>query len=207
VQAMPVPQVHAPLEEQPSANPAPHAAHVPPGAAQAAMESGVQTFPVQHPVGHEVESHTQVPPEQCSPRAHGAPVPHWQVPLAEHVSARTVSHATHVAPAAPQVPSARVLQVVPSQQPSGQDVESQTHWPARQRWPVVHTAPPPHVQAPAVHPSAAVPSHALHAAPAVPHVVADAWLQVSPEQQPLGHTQPLQTPPLHCSLAPQAAQA
>lgn len=205
--AAPVPQRHAPLEEQLSASPGVHAAHVWPGAAHAAVESVVHTFPLQHPVGHDVASQTQAPPEQCSPAAHGAPVPHWQVPLAEHVSARTESHVTHVAPAAPQLPSARVLHVVPSQQPSGHDVESQTHCPARQRWPVAHVAPPPHVQAPAVHPSAALASHALHAPAAVPHVVTVALLHVSPEQQPSGHTQPLQTPPLHCSVAPQAAQA
>jgi hypothetical protein len=127
--------------------------------------------------------------------------------LAEQVSARTVSQATHVAPAVPQVPNARVLHVAPSQQPSGHDVESQTHCPARQRWPVVHAALPPHVQAPAVHPSAALVLHAVHAPAAVPHVVTDAEWHVSPEQQPSGHTQPLHTPPLHCSVAPQGAQA
>ncbi len=165
----------------------------------------MQTFPLQHPVGHEVASQMQAPPEQCNPGEQAAPVPHSHVPLAEHVSARTVSQATQVAPADPHVPSARVLQVVPSQQPSGQDVESQTHWPARQRWPVVHAALPPQVQAPAVHPSAVPALHAVQAPAAVPHVVTDAGWQVSPEQQPSGHTQPLHTPALHCSVAPQGA--
>lgn len=167
----------------------------------------MQTLPVQHPVGHEVASQTQAPPEQWRPGAQGAPVPHAHVPSAAQVSARTASHATHVAPEAPQLSSARVLHVVPSQHPSGHDVESQTHCPARQRWPVVHAALPPHVQAPAVHPSAAVVSHAVQAPAAVPHVVADAGWHVSPEQQPSGHTQPLHTPALHCSLAPQGAHA
>ena len=56
-------------------------------------------------------------------------------------------------------------------------------------------------------PSAVWASHAMHAPPAVPHVVAVAALHVSPEQQPSGHTQPLHTPAVHCSVAPQGAQA
>ena len=204
--AAPEPQVQAPLAEQPSAEPAVHAAHVCPGGAHAVVDSVVQTFPVQHPAGHDVASHTQAPPEQCNPAAQGAPFPHWHDPPAEHVSERTLSHATHVAPDAPQLPSERVLHVAPSQQPSGHEVESQTHCPARQRWPVEQAAAPPQLHDPEVHPSARA-SHAMQAPPAVPHVVVDATLHVSPEQQPSGHTQPLHTPPLHCSVAPQAAQA
>jgi hypothetical protein len=59
---------------------------------------------------------------------------------------------------------------------------------------------------PAVQPSAS-PPHAVHAPPPVPQVVADAGLQVIPEQHPPGHTQPLQTPPLHVCVAGHASHA
>jgi hypothetical protein len=57
----------------------------------------------QHPLAHEVASQTQAPPTQCCPTAHGAPVPHAQVPPA-HVSERTESHATQAEPVAPLMP-------------------------------------------------------------------------------------------------------
>jgi len=46
-----------------------HAAHVMPGAAQDASESGVQAMPVQQPASHDVASQVQLPPgpEQCWP--------------------------------------------------------------------------------------------------------------------------------------------
>lgn len=40
-----------------------HAVHVPPSAPQAPNTDVVQVCPEQQPPGHEVESHTQLPPE------------------------------------------------------------------------------------------------------------------------------------------------
>lgn len=58
------------------------------------------------------------------------------------------------------------------QQPLGHEVASHRHVPLRQRWPVAHIAPPPHVHAPlALHPSARSP-HDMHDAPAGPQAVA-----------------------------------
>ncbi len=88
------------------------------------------------------------------------------------MSAEAVLHATHVAPADPQVASERVLHVVPLQQPLGHDVPSHTHRPARQRWPAAHGPWPPQLHWPAVQPSARFASHAEQACPPVPHVVA-----------------------------------
>jgi hypothetical protein len=59
--------------------------------------------------------------------------------------------------------------------------------------------PVPQTHCPAVHVSARSMSHAVHAWPPVPHAVGDAVSQVAPVQQPSGHTQLLQTPPLQLS--------
>jgi hypothetical protein len=58
---------------------------------------------LQHPLAHDVASHTHAPPTQCWPAAHGAPVPHAQLPPAQ-VSARTESQATQAEPVAPLTP-------------------------------------------------------------------------------------------------------
>jgi hypothetical protein len=63
-QAGPLPHVHPPVDEHPSA-PGPHGVHPAPIGAQAGAVNGVQTDPVQHPVGQEVLlQFVHVPPLQ-----------------------------------------------------------------------------------------------------------------------------------------------
>jgi len=85
---------------------------------------GWQVLPEQHPLGHDVPSHTQAPATQRCPAPQGAPLPHWQVPVAEQLSVVAGSHATHAAPPTPQVARARALQAPAAQQPPGHEVAS-----------------------------------------------------------------------------------
>lgn len=118
--------------------PAPHDCGVVPGAHRPCA---------QQPVGQEVPSHTQVLATQRWPTAHAAPLPHRQLPVAEQLSERA-SQAAQVAPPVPQLPSERVRQVLPLQQPLGHEVASQTHPVSVQRWPATQAAAPPQVHAP-----------------------------------------------------------
>jgi hypothetical protein len=80
-------------------------------------------------------------------------------------------------------------QSLPWQQPDGQLLMSQMHWPALQRWPSTHAGPVPHRHTPAgEHPSATSAPHVPQAMPGAPHADAK-WLvsQVLPAQQPFGH--------------------
>ncbi len=111
----------------------------------------------------------------------------------------------------PFAPQAAVVvpgwQVVPWQQPVGQDVASQMHLPPEHTWPLPQAFPPPQVQLPlAEQPSPVVPQLA-QVAPCVPHAVADGVVHVLPEQQPVGHDAASQThwPPEHSCPAPHAA--
>jgi hypothetical protein len=62
-------------------------------------------------------------------------VPHWQLPAAEHVSARPPAvQSTHARPARPQlVAVAGLVHVFPTQHPSGHEVASHVHAPDRHR--------------------------------------------------------------------------
>ena len=61
------------------------------------------------------------------------------------------------------------MQTLPTQHPVGQDFALQTQLPPMQTWPREHAAPAPHPHEPeAVHMSAVVTSHAVHAPPAEP---------------------------------------
>lgn len=131
-----------------------------------------------------------------------------QIPLGPQTC--PVTHATHAAPPIPHVAKPEVWHFpVPSQQPEGHDVASQTHLPCvLHSWlapHVAHTPPPrpqveldgvvlhtplaqhplhdvpPQLQAPALQawPVAQVP----HALPADPHAVAD-WLAVRTQVVP-----------------------
>ena len=165
--------------------------------------------PAQQPSGHEVESQTHTPCEQCRPALHGALVPQRHVPLPSQVSLDNAVHVTHVEPAAPHWASVRVSHVVPWQQPSGHDVPSHTHRPAAQRWPAPHGALSPQVHVPvAEQPSVSAASHAMQTLPPAPHVAAlvGEW-QSTPVQQPSGQWQPAQTPAVHASPDGQVAQA
>lgn len=137
----------------------------------------------------------------------GAPCPHRQTPVAEQLSARVESQATHEAPPAPQVATELWLQVVPSQHP-GHEVESHTQRPPAHLCPLAHALFPPQVHMPsALQPSAAWAPHAMQARPPAPHVAGEGVLQVIPVQQPFGHAQLLHAPPAQVSLAGQVAQA
>ncbi len=82
--ARPDPQLQAP-PLQPSAT-APQLMHALPAAAHVFDVSGVHVPPEQHPPGHEVASHVQLPCEQRCPAPQAAPWLHVQAPAAEHPS-------------------------------------------------------------------------------------------------------------------------
>jgi len=98
---------------------------------------------------------------------------------------------------------------VPSQQPFGHEVGSQTQAPATQRRPAPHAGPLPQAQLPDGEQRSAVSaSQPTHAAPPTPQVSSEGVLQVAPEQQPFGHEvrQPLQLPFVQLSPAGQTSQ-
>lgn len=168
--------------------------HAAPPAPHALLAVPVRhVVPEQQPLAQEVLSQTHAPLTQRCPAPHGAPVPHWQVPVAEHRS-ETAPQLTQALPVMPQLPTAAVLQVVPLQQPLRHESASQMHAPPTQRWPAAHAAPAPHEQAPAdEQPSATAGSQVTHAAPAAPQRDSEPDTQVAPSQQPLGHEAALQT--------------
>ncbi len=132
-----------------------------------ALAPGKQVLPEQQPA-QEVGLHTHAPALHCWPALQAGPLPHWQAPLVEQVSARTTSHATQAAPLAPQVATERVWQVAPEQQPLAQLAAVQP-----EHTPLLQTC---------------APGQAWQAAPADPH--AESRLpgrQVFPAQQPVGH--------------------
>ena len=91
--------------------------HPPPSVPQAAADGVVQEPFEQHPVAHEVESQTQLPPEQCRPVAHSVAPPHVQTPD-EHPSARVASQDWHTEPLVPHAgPVAGDVHTLPVQHP------------------------------------------------------------------------------------------
>jgi len=109
---------------------------------------------------------------------------HWP-PV--HRSATVEEQAVQEPPAVPHAASCWFSQVpLLSQQPLGQDVALQTQAPFWQTWPIAHSVEPPHVQAPAVHASERLESHATHAAPLAPHSESEGVaVHVLFEQQPV----------------------
>lgn len=109
---------------------------------------------------------------------------------------------SHLPPSVPHwvsaVPGAQFPK--PVQQP-WHEIESQTHWPIRQRLPTAHCASVPHRHAPEVHWSDRAGSHTVHGPPDVPHVVVLCIMHVFDEQQPFGHVPALQLPPVHAPPA------
>ncbi len=200
VHAEPMPQRHTPLAQL-SAVVALHAVHaLPPGPHAAVVSPSWHALPWQQPVGQLVPSHTQLPPTQRWPAAHGAFAPQRHAPFA-HVSACVALHTRQLAPAAPQPPAVLPGWQAPSrQQPLGQLVASHTQLPATQRWPALHAGFVPHAQAPAVHRSARVGLQAAHTAPPAPHaaVVSPVW-HAPFWQQPVAQFVALQPPhvPMH----------
>lgn len=141
------PQVHAPLDEHPSLRPeAMQSVHIDPAEPHEVVVRDRHVAPLQHPLGHVVESHTHMPDAQRWLEAHGGPEPHAHAPDALQRSDRE-SHATQAVPIVPQVEVEDVRHVVPVQHPLGQ-------------LPAVHVAHAPETHAPA---------HAEQIAPPLPH--------------------------------------
>jgi len=133
-------QAHVPLVV--SHSPLPQAAQVAPPVPHDEADSELHDShvpvapPLQHPVGQEVESHTQVPVLLL----HSSPVPHapHAAPVVPHDPLDSDAHASHV-PVGP-----------PLQQPCGHEVASHWHWPVV----VLHSLPDgqaPHAAPPAPH--------------------------------------------------------
>lgn len=142
--AGPPPHVHAPPPEQPSPD-VPHDWQLLPPVPHAGPVAGdVQTLPVQHPLGQDVESQTQVPFEQRCPAPHAPPAPQRQAPAGEQLSEVEVSQATHVLPSVPQVVIDDVVHTLPAQHPVGHEVELQTQAPFTQSCPAPQGALLPH---------------------------------------------------------------
>jgi hypothetical protein len=141
---------------------------------------------LQHPLGHDVASHTQRLPAQRCPSAHAGCPPQVHLPADEQASAVDASHATHVVPLAPHAVSPVVAwQAFPTQHPPHSATQ-------------LEHAPPWHVSPI---------GHAEHAAPPVPHAVgSEPAPHVAPLQHPVGHDVASQThaPPAHRCPAPHA---
>jgi hypothetical protein len=178
-QACAAPHWHAPLAEQLSARVLSHCTQVAPPTPHVASARGWQAPPAQQPPGQETSSHTQAPPWQRRPSAHGAPFPHWQAPPDEHRSAAVGSHATQATAPTPQAETDGVWQVAPEQQPPAQFDELQA----------LHR-PPEQVCGE---------GHASQAQPPLPHASSELpATQVEPAQQPLQEvTSQTQVPPAH----------
>jgi hypothetical protein len=165
----------------------------------------------QQPFGHDVASHTHLPPRHSCPAAHGRPLPQVQMPPV-HESDFVASQAEQAAPAAAHAFAAHGVQTLPLQQPFVHDVASHTHAPPTQACPGAHARPAPHAQTPAAHESERSGSHAMHVLPFVPHVDELVAMHVAPLQQPLAHDVASHThaPPTQCwpathgALVPQA---
>ena len=119
-----------------------------PDGAQAVSERARQVDPAQQPLGHEVASQTQLPPRHRWPAPQAGPAPQAHEPAAVQLSAVDGLQVVQAPPPVPQRASVAETQVVPSQQPLGHEVGSQTQAPATQRRPAPHTGPLPQAQLP-----------------------------------------------------------
>ncbi len=105
----------------------------------------------------------------CSPLVQAEATPQRQ-PVGPQLFAVNELQAAHCAPGAPHwLMDVAVTQVVPLQQPVGQVVASHTHCPLTQRSDAPQTAPVPQRQPLEEQVSARAGSHAVQAAPPVPH--------------------------------------
>jgi hypothetical protein len=196
--AAPPPQVHAPAVSHPSPE-VPQLTQVPPDTPHVAGACPSHTLPLQQPPGHDVELQTQLPLTHCCPGEHAAPVPQEHAPPWQPL-ASVIEHGSQVAPSVPHADTVRVvLHSFAWQQPVGHDSVLHVHVPLTHSCPALHMGPSPHEQAPSAEQLfASVWLHALHDAPAVPHVASELTLQVGPVQHP-AHIcmQPEHTPALH----------
>lgn len=192
-----LPHAHAPDAEQLSAVAALHAVHDLPPTPHAENEDGLlHVVPEQHPVGHEVESHTQLPLHSC-PDWHAVPPLQVHRPEAEQPSP-VDPHDVQVPPSIPQVDADACMHTLFWQHPARHDAALHTQLPLTHSRPVVHAGPVPQAQAPAVQRSEWE-SHVEHAPPFAPHAPADGVVHVDPEQHPAGQVvelHPAHAPPL-----------
>lgn len=158
----------------------------------------MQTLPAQHPVGHEVASHTHTPPLHRCPLEQAGPPPQVHPPLAQP-SATCELQVVQPLPPLPHALTLAVMHVEPLQHPPGHEVASQVHAPPTHAWPAAHCAPEPQAHEPLWQESARIGSQATHAAPPAPQVAADGALHVVPVQQPLVQVwaHPAHTPLTH----------
>lgn len=170
------------------------AVHAPPPTPQAASVLPLwQTEPSQHPLGHDIASHTHMLPLHRWPVEHAAPEPQPHEPSARHTLLLVVLQFMHVPPSTPQLPDVGgATHAPPMQHPEGHETWSHTQLLPRHRWPAAHCAEPPQRQLPPMHESERVASHAKHAAPLVPHWPTLGVVHVGPLQQPLEHVVELQ---------------
>jgi hypothetical protein len=121
---MHAPEVHrsAVMSQEPQA---------PPAGPQYVVDGVSQFDPEQQPA-HEVGSHVHAPPEHSWPVVHADAPPHVHAPAVEH-ALPVLAQSTHVVPGAPHVDAESVvhMDVAASQQPSGQELASQTHTPIK----------------------------------------------------------------------------
>jgi hypothetical protein len=173
---------------------------MPPVPHRSSRVPATHSSPSQQPP-HETGSQEQAPATHRSPTPQGAPEPHWHTP-ATHESERVALQATHTSPGLPQVVTDELSQVVPEQQPPGQETSSHTHTPPRHRCPAAHAEDVPHRHTPAGEQlSATVVSHAAQVEPGEPHAaMVGGSTQLPPEQQPEGQATASHThsPPAQC---------
>jgi hypothetical protein len=202
------PHAHWPLALQLSAVNASHAPHAVPAGAHAATDLTVHVVPEQHPASQLVASHTQCPPEQRCPAPHAMPVvPQTHRPFTQ-LSESSGSHATHIAPLMPQLPTDEVWHWLPAQQPLAQLAALQVQTPPTHAWPSAQGPPVPQPHWPASHTFARVESHAAQTPPSPPQCMTLGVLQVAPVQQPDAHEtglHPSHAPPSQCWPAGHAA--
>jgi hypothetical protein len=119
-----------------------HGTQVPPSNPQPVGDGGTEHAPLeQHPDGHDVESQTQVPAEQCCPDVHGDEVPHLQAPPA-HVSASFASHGTQIPALGPHsITDGDWMHTLLPQQPVEHDVALQVQAPLTHSSPLPQGAP------------------------------------------------------------------
>lgn len=165
-QAGPLPQVHPPLAEQPSAVVLSHSTQTAPPVPQVVIAEGLHVAPEQQPFA-QVAAHPL-----HRPSAHDCPD----------------GHASHAPPPVPHEFTVSPGKHMPFwQQPSGQDVPSQTQVLPTQRWPSAQAVPVPHRQAPVAEQLSERASHTAQLDPASPQVASERVSQAFPLQQPLGH--------------------
>jgi hypothetical protein len=158
-QAGPVPQLHVPVAEQPSAATGSHPTHTAPPTPQVASDGGLHVAPEQQPSRQVALQPLQRPSVQVCPLGQ-------------------VSQAPPPPPQEPAVSPAR--QVVPWQQPSGQEVPSQTQVLPMHRWPSAHAGPVPQRQLPLAEQLSLRASHTAQVEPASPQVASERVAHTAP---------------------------